>query len=190
MIDVVELRGESADAIDEALDMIPGELFPFFEMPVSPDPRGLLATVAGLDAGAKVRTGGQKQDAIPAAADLARFIAACSAAAVPFKATAGLHHPLRHVSDSMGTEEFGFLSVFVAACLGQLHDLPEREIEAMLVDRSPASFTFEEGEITWRDWRIGTDQIEEARDFFAVSFGSCSFDEPRDHLRAMGLLES
>jgi len=190
VVDVVELRGESAEAIDEALDMIPGELFPFFEMPVASDPRGLLAAVAGLDAGAKVRTGGMQAEAIPSPAHLARFIAASAGAAVPFKATAGLHHPFRHASPALGVPEFGFLNVFLAACLGQLHDLNERDLQTILEAESPSKLRIEDGVLVWGDHSMTTEQVEEARDFFAVSFGSCSFEEPREHLRALGLLDT
>jgi hypothetical protein len=35
---------------------------------------------------------------------------------------------------------------------------------------------------------LSADQIEDARDGFAVSFGSCSFDEPIEDLRSLGLM--
>lgn len=113
MIDVIELRATSAQKIDDALDMIPDELFAFFELPIDDDPRGLIAVLAGGAAGAKVRTGGVTADTIPAPATIARLIGACASANVPFKATAGLHSPIRHHDDSIGARMFGFLNVFV-----------------------------------------------------------------------------
>jgi hypothetical protein len=41
--------------------------------------------------------------------------------------------------------------------------------------------------LSWRDWRVPTDQIAAHRTFI-TSFGSCSFDEPREDLRALHLL--
>src|SRR5712692_2981712 len=44
---------------------------------------------------AKLRTGGVKPEMIPAVGDVAAFIAACAERRLAFKATAGLHHPVR-----------------------------------------------------------------------------------------------
>ena len=42
--------------------------------------------------------------------------------------------------------------------------------------------------IAWKDWTCTTQQIIELRTTAATSFGSCSFTEPIDDLKAMGLL--
>ena len=188
IIDVIELKSDSTAVIDAALDQIPDELFPFFEMPIEHDPRGLVAALVEGDAGAKVRTGGVTAEAYPAPANLARFISACAAANVPFKATAGLHHPLRHFSNAVQTREFGFLNVFVAACLARVDELAETDVRAVLEEESPQAFKFHEDAIEWRGHRLRADEIEDAREDFAVSFGSCSFDEPREDLRSLRLL--
>jgi hypothetical protein len=188
VIDVIELRGRDTRAIDAALDRIPDEIFPFFELPIEADPRGLIATLVGSDAGAKVRTGGVTADLYPKPAELARFIAACSAANLPFKATAGLHHPLRHHSDAVGTEEFGFLNVFVSAALAWHLQADAAALEAVLTDASVEAFTFDNDGLAWRDRRLTSAEIEDARLSFAVSFGSCSFDEPRQDLVRLALL--
>src|ERR1035441_3077289 len=44
---------------------------------------------------AKVRTGGLTPDAVPAPAAIANFLRCAAHRRLPFKATAGLHHPLR-----------------------------------------------------------------------------------------------
>ncbi len=188
MIDVIELRADSAQKIDDALDMIPDELFAFFELPIEDDPRGLIAALAGGDAGAKVRTGGVTADATPAVAPLARFIGACAFANVPFKATAGLHHPIRHHDDSVGARVFGFLNVFVGACLAHEVQFDQALFADLLDDESSSSFRFDAEGLVWREHRLSHDQISNARDHFAISFGSCSFDDPRDGLRKLNLL--
>ena len=188
MIDVIELHADSAQKIDDALDMIPDELFAFFELPIEDDPRGLIAALAGGEAGAKVRTGGVTADATPAPAPLARFIGACASANVPFKVTAGLHHPIRHHDDSVGARMFGFLNVFVGACLAQEVQLDEALLADLLDDESSSSFRFDAEGFAWREHRLSHDQITDARDHFAVSFGSCSFDDPRNDLRTLNLL--
>jgi hypothetical protein len=188
MIDMIELRSDSAGAIDNALEIIPEVLFPFFEIPSATDPRGLIATLVEGDAGAKIRTGGITADLYPSPANVARFIAACAAANVPFKATAGMHHPLRRHSDDVKADEFGFINVFLAGCFAQTHELGEDELAELLAEQSPDAFSFTEDGIAWRKHEIETASIEDVRECFAASFGSCSFDEPIEGLRAMKLL--
>jgi hypothetical protein len=191
LVDVIELKGDDAAAIDASLEAIPDELFPFYEIDWRSDPRGKIAALVGNDAGAKVRTGGvdpRNRALIPGVAELARFIAACAATDVPFKATAGLHHPMRHFSNAVGADEHGFLNVFIAAALANIKRIGEEEIREALAETDAAAFTFHEQEIIWRDQRLVLDEIEETRSFFAISFGSCSFTEPRDDLKGLGLV--
>jgi len=187
VIDVVELKGDDPDAIDATLDRIDDEIFPYFELPVADDPRGLLAALAGSEAGAKIRTGGVTADLYPKAEHVARFIAACAAADVPFKATAGLHHPVTGFRETVRTVEFGFLNVFVAAALARGGASADTLVD-VLRDESADAFSFDERGVAWRRQRLTTEQIEESRLAFAASFGSCSFDEPREDLRALGIL--
>jgi hypothetical protein len=188
MIDVIELKATSGEAIDEALEVIPDELFAFFEMPTEPDPRGLVTALTGSDAGAKIRTGGVTPDLYPTPEQLARFIRACAAGGIPFKATAGLHHPLRHRNEAVGADEFGFLNVFVGASLLIADYLTERELIDLLCETNAASFTIDDDGIRWRHRHVSTTDIEQVRDRVAIAFGSCSFDEPREDLRGLGLL--
>lgn len=188
LVDVLELRGETPENIETALDKIPDDLFAFFELPIANDPRGLLAALAGSDAGAKVRAGGLTPDDVPDVCDLARFIAACATANIPFKATAGLHHPLCNLDQAVGAKMYGFLNVFTAACLLREGKVDEQSIIELLQDESITAFTYSDDELAWRDNKITTEQITNARNQFAVSFGSCSFDEPRDDLRSLKLL--
>src|SRR5438067_5992205 len=58
-------------------------------------PVGELDEVKRAGAFAKVRTGGVRPEAVPAVGEVAGFILACADRRLPFKATAGLHHPVR-----------------------------------------------------------------------------------------------
>jgi hypothetical protein len=188
-IDTIETRATSPHEIDRALEYVPDEIFAYFEVPVDRDPRGLIATMASLDSGAKIRTGGLTADAHPTPEDVASFLKICRAAEVPFKATAGLHHPCRHLATDVGCMQFGFLNVFVAGCLLWNDDrMDEKEIERVLVEESPAVFEFGPSGLAWRGRTLRFDEIAEARERFAHSFGSCSFEEPLADLRALGLL--
>lgn len=188
VVDVVELKAPSAGAIDTALDLTPDEVFPYFELPIDTDVRGLIAALADGDCGAKIRTGGVTPDLYPTPKQTAKFIAACAGARVPFKATAGLHHPLRHHSETVGADEFGFLNVFIGAALAQRHGLDAAALEPILTERELANFTIDGEGVGWGEHRVTVEELEDARLSFAVSFGSCSFDEPREDLRGLGLL--
>ena len=185
---VIELRAASADDIENALDRIPDDIFPFFEIAVTDDPRGLIAAIAGSDAGAKVRTGGMEASAYPTPEHLARFIAACAAAEIPFKATAGLHHPLRHFSEAVGTDEFGFLNVFTAGILARSFPFEEAELATVLIDESPDSFDFGDDRMRYGDVTIGINEVLDTRQHLAICYGSCSFTEPLADLRTLNLM--
>lgn len=185
---VIELRAASVDDIENALDRIPDDIFPFFEIAVTDDPRGLIAAIAGSDAGAKVRTGGMEASAYPTPEHLARFIAACAAAEIPFKATAGLHHPLRHFSEAVGTDEFGFLNVFTAGILARSFPFEEAELATVLIDESPDSFDFGDDRMRYGDVTIGINEVLDTREHLAICYGSCSFTEPLADLRTLNLL--
>ena len=187
-IDTIETKATTAHEIDRALEYVPDEIFAYFEIPADADPRGLVAAMASLDAGAKIRTGGLTADAHPTPAQVARFLKVCRAAEVPFKATAGLHHPCRHLAADVGCMQFGFLNVFVAACLLWQDDaMGEAEIEQVLVEERATAFEFGPTGLGWRRRSVRFDEIAEARERFAHSFGSCSFEEPIADLRALGM---
>ncbi len=137
--------------------------------------------------GFKLRMGGVTADAFPSAKQAAWAIASVRDAGVPLKCTAGLHHPIRHYNESVQTHMHGFLNVFGAGILAAAHGLSQAHIQSILEDQNPGDFVFDEHGFAWKDLRVATSQIEQGR-LFAVSFGSCSFDEPREGLRNLRLL--
>jgi hypothetical protein len=141
-------------------------------------------TVVGL----KVRCGGAEPTDVPAVGDVAALIVACRDASVPFKATAGLHHPMRHYDDGLDTEMHGFLNIFGAAVLAAEHDLDRPDVQAILAEETADNFRFLKDAVAWRDLTASLDGVQHARDTLALSFGSCSFEEPVDHLRDLELL--
>ncbi len=188
-IGVIELRADDTAGIDRVLELLPEDLFPFFELPLEMDPRGLVASIAGSDGGAKIRTGGLEPEACPQPRELARFIEACASAGVPFKSTAGLHHPLRCFSDAVDTEEHGFLNLFVAAAIAAGKDHAESDLAGVLTERSIGAFAFDAKGVRYRRWELTVREIQQTRLSLAVAFGACSFEEPLEGLRALGLLK-
>jgi len=104
------------------------------------------------------------------------------------KATAGLHHPLRRFAPEVETTMHGFLNVFVGAVLAHAERLGPGEIVPILEDEDPTSYCFDDEGLSWRDRHVSTAGIAAARRELAVSFGSCSFDEPVEDLQDLGLL--
>ena len=142
---------------------------------------------------AKVRTGGLTPEAVPMPAEIAEFLCRAAARRVPFKATAGLHHPLRgdhpltYAADSPHAIMHGFINVFVAAAFAW-HGIDRAAVLGVLHECDPESFEFFDDALIWRGRSLSTGQIVAARRDFAHSFGSCSFEEPVADLKALSWL--
>jgi hypothetical protein len=137
--------------------------------------------------GYKLRTGGVSADAFPTSMQIARALVTPATHQLPIKFTAGLHHPLRQYREEVQTKMHGFLNVLGAAVLAAEHRWDTNQTAIMLEDENVDSLSFADDFFAWREWRIDTKRLQYRRRF-VVSFGSCSFDEPRDDLRALKLL--
>lgn len=200
--DVITVR-RFLNALDEALEHgdLSGLDF-FLEIPLDENLRQTLPILTGAAAarnrdrtdsghgriGVKMRTGGTEADAFPDSEQVAVVIAGCRSVGVPFKSTAGLHHPVRHFNETVGTYMHGFLNVTAAAVLAYAHGLDERRIIDVLADHDPSQFRFTDTGMGWSDLNADVTVIDRARREGLVSFGSCSFREPLDDLRNLGLL--
>jgi hypothetical protein len=137
--------------------------------------------------GYKLRTGGVTADAFPTSMQIAKALVTPATHQLPIKFTAGLHHPLRQYREEVQTKMHGFLNVLGAAVLAAEHRWDTNQTAIMLEDEDARSFSFTDDSFAWREWRIDIKRLQYRRRFVA-SFGSCSFDEPRDDLRALKLL--
>ena len=137
--------------------------------------------------GYKLRTGGVTADAFPTSSEIARALIAAVRDHVPIKFTAGLHHPVRQFRDEVQGKMHGFVNVLGAGVLAAEHGWNEGTTVEMLEDEESRSFLFEHDTFGWRQWNIGAEKIRSWRDI-VTSFGSCSFNEPRDDLRTLHLL--
>jgi len=193
MVDVVECRPIEPGHVSAATGALPGELRIFVELPLLDDPRRMLLEIRGVGAWAKIRTGGVTEDAFPTSRQIARFVARAAELSVPFKASAGLHHPacgvhpLTYAEDAPRGRMFGFLNVFAAAAFAQSR-MNERLLGELVEEEDLAALQFTDDLLSWRGHTLTAKQIASARASLGLSFGSCSFDEPVEGLRAAGLL--
>jgi hypothetical protein len=193
-IDSLEIKAANAREIQDATQAFGGNYQLYFETPPEKWP-SLLQTTAVAKARAKIRTGGEVPGAIPEESRVLEFLRIASERRLAFKATAGLHHPLRatqrlnYKPDSPQAVMHGFLNVFCAAAL-LWHEPGQRQEAAwMLSERDSDAITMDEA-MTWHNSGVTltTEQIREARERFCIGFGSCSFTEPVEDLRKLGWL--
>ena len=191
-VESVEAKVGSGEDVRRLSGIIPGEFTAYFEVPLSSCGE-CIAAVAGCGRRAKIRTGGETADKFPAPESVIEFIRLCAAANVPFKATAGLHHPLRSVHRFTDQPEspsglmHGFVNVFLAAAFLRA-GMETRSAVQLLDEESESAFRFDLDGVDWRQHRLDRREIGAARRSFAVSFGSCSFAEPIDDLRSLPIL--
>ncbi len=142
-----------------------------------------------LTAGFKFRCGGVRAEQFPSVEQVVYCIKSCRDEGVRLKLTAGLHHPFRHFNESVQTKMHGFINIFTAALLGKRHKLDAFTLTKIIEDEDGSNFRFEEQTLSWKGLSITTDQIAEDRENVVISFGCCSFDEPREDLQRLGLLK-
>ncbi len=191
-IRAVETKAGSVFQVEASTRDLPEGVEVYVEVPLCEELPALLDAIPRPRACAKIRTGGITPEAFPSSAALARFMELCSARALAFKATAGLHHAIRSVhpltyetGSPCGTMH-GFLNVFLAAAW--IRNGSERDHALAILEETDAgAFVFDDAGVRWRDCSLTSEQIAETRRGFAVSFGSCSFTEPVADLKTLGL---
>jgi hypothetical protein len=195
IIDTVEVKATSESRIGEIIRLVPRSFQTYIEIPIEREPRELLAAIAHGGRRAKVRTGGVTQDAFPQPRDLLRFLRESVGLAVAFKATAGLHHPLRamypltYADGAPSGIMFGFLNLFLA--VGFLRaGMEEAEVAQVLQEGQPDAVQAGDSGISWRKHHLDLKSVSDARRLGMTSFGSCSFTEPLSDLEALHLLGS
>jgi hypothetical protein len=160
-----DLRAEAVETRwDAGLAGLDGEAY--VELPLGDGIEEKVTALAARGLRAKVRCGGAE---VPTRRELGRFLTVCREAAVPFKATAGLHHPLAQVG------RHGFLNV-LAACAFEDDAALEGAVE---LDR---------GSLRWNGRRAEAEELTRVRREQLVAVGSCSFFEPVVELQELGIL--
>jgi len=187
-----ETFAEAIGALRRGLAGARAGLDVFVEVPSAAySPQSLAQTmpaVARAGFCAKLRCGGPTGDAFPSVEEVADFIHAASRAGVPFKATAGLHHPVRHLDAASGFTMHGFLNLLAAAALASRVDAPT--LQRIVAEEDASAFRFDDDSFAWRDERVGVEELTQTRLSVFVAYGSCSFSEPIDDLSALGILSA
>ena len=189
-IEGFEIRAPGSADIDKVVHDLEGfgDVDVFVELPWAADMHdGIVALAESEWLGLKARTGGIEPSAFPSTQQLAAFLRDCLNLDVPFKLTAGLHHPVRRRDENMGVMMHGYINVLAAAALAESHDLNTAEIEKVLEDTKAENFVFGETGFGWHDYGASIEDIDSIRGLF-VSFGSCSVEEPIEDLKRVGLM--
>lgn len=192
--DALEVKANTVSKIENTVSYLPEGIDAYFEVARNNLLGDLVSALSFKKQRAKIRTGGTRGEDFPTSKEIIRFVRTCLAANVPFKATAGLHHPLRcfkpltYAKNAPQGTMHGFMNVLLMTAfagesyrVGLLEEIMEEEFEEV--------FAFEEGGVRWRDgYFISNAQLELVRHRGMISFGSCSFDEPVEDLQKLGLL--
>jgi hypothetical protein len=191
-IESIEIKCDEPLKIARVREHVPEDLECYFEIPAQQACTGAIDALAAVNARAKLRMGGVVAEAFPAATAVAERMETLADRGVSFKATAGLHHPLRsehrltYAGDSASGTMHGFVNLLCAAAV--LRFGGERgEAVRVLEGRDANAFqiTRDSIAVVGRMWDAAA--LSEVRKFF-VSFGSCSFTEPASELEALGWL--
>lgn len=146
----------------------------YVELPARGEVDAAVEEIVKAGARVKVRCGGAVPGSVPPARRLAEVLAACARHRVPMKATAGLHHPFRVRPGGATPERHGFLNLLAAAAVAQLGAGVDALTELL------------DAEVDQRDQVVV--RIDRSARQLLASIGTCSIDEPVDHLRQLGLL--
>jgi hypothetical protein len=181
-----EPTSRGADSLLDAMLSVAPEVVPFIEVDTAsgkgPIAEQVLLIALALGTrrrvgGAKIRCGGATLELFPTPEDVAAFVFACTTQRLPFKATAGLHQPIRHFDDELGIERHGFVNILMASALAEAGEDIDT-VEAVVADTNPENFSISAAFASWRDKEVPGSALRRMRQTGFVSYGSCDFDEP------------
>ena len=190
IIDSVEIKGADAAEVAQISTQVPAGLTVYFEVPFTPLPIAALNAVAAAGARIKLRMGGVAAEAFPSPKAVAVILAEIANRRMIFKATAGLHHPLRGrhpltcEADSPTTVMHGFVNLACAAALLYFGG-EAAEARQALEEEWPGAWRVTDEAIVWQENGWSGDELREVRQQFFAGIGSCSFIEPMSDLEAL-----
>jgi hypothetical protein len=190
---LAEPTTDSVETLLNAMMSVAPEIVPFVEVDRSSSIPAQIEVVAHeLEArrrvgGAKLRCGGTTVDQFPKSQEVAEFLIAVTNHRLPFKATAGLHQPIRHFDADLGVERHGFVNVLMAAAIAESGSDIDT-VEAVIADPDPDSFSISTAFATWRGHEVPGSALRRVRRSGFVAYGSCDFDKPIEALEQLGFL--
>jgi hypothetical protein len=192
-IESVEIKCSQPAAIERIARLVPRNVVAYFEVAIHASSRSALEAVHAAGARAKIRMGGIVPEAIPSVPDVAQMLKILADLRLPFKATAGLHHPLRskqrltYLPQSPTGVMHGFMNLSAAAA-----DLffggDAEEATRLLTEEDPEAWQVAADSLRRRNQRWTADQLATLRREFFIGIGSCSFEEPIHDLESLGWL--
>ena len=184
-VETVEVKAGSPGTALAVLAGIPPGWVIYLEVPPGEASDGVLDVAAARGARAKIRSGGTEAGAIPHADAVSHFLLSAEARGVPFKATAGLHHPLRGVypltyaPDAPVGTMYGYLNLALAA-LAAWSGRGAELVRRALLESEPGALRLDADALAWREESFPLETVASMRAEFFHGFGSCSFREPLD----------
>ena len=196
-IESLEIKCAEPLTIRRISEGIPIHVERYFEVPIQVGSSGALDAIASIGSRAKLRMGGIVPEAFPQPGEVVDWLELAADRRIAFKATAGLHHPIRarhhltYSSDSPFATMHGFINFFSAAAFipsGNRESGNRENASSVLKEESTDAFRISSDAIAWRGHQWTTDQVRTIREEFFTSYGSCSFVEPLQDLEALGWL--
>jgi hypothetical protein len=193
LIEAIEIKLAECAEILRTANRIPEGPAVYFEIPWNAQSAPMLETVAAASARVKLRMGGAQMDSFPSTNAVANMLRSLADHRIFFKATAGLHHPIRSrrpiscALDSSIATMHGFINLACAAALVFFGGEPD-EASHLLDERAPAAWRIAPDFIGWRGHQWTTKQLCTVRREFLMGIGSCSFSDPIRDLEALGWL--
>jgi hypothetical protein len=191
-VESVEVKCSEPAGIRRLCEQLSLPVALYFEISIGPGFAEAIDAVASVGAFAKLRMGGVVPEAFPRSDQVSACLRSLAERQVPFKATAGLHHPIRsrrcltYEAGSACAMMHGFVNLFCATAITA--DGVGDHAQQILEEEDSAAFRILPDRIGWRSREWNGEQIHRIRTEFFRSFGSCSFVEPMQDLEALGWL--
>lgn len=189
-IEAIEIKPDAVSQIEAILKRIPVGLTAYLEVAIQSNSMRMLEAIADAGARVKVRMGGVTAETFPSVDQAASMLQALAERRIPFKATAGLHHPVRsrhpltYEPTSSVESMHGFLNLLFTTALLHFGGKPD-DATLLLSEEDPGAWQVTPSTIAWRSVRWSAEQLRDVRRQSMISFGSCSFEEPIKDLEAM-----
>ena len=155
LCDSIEVKASTISKIENTVNALVDGLTAYFEIGIKENFVDLVSSLSLKRQCAKIRTGGTVREDFPPSRDVIRFVRTCMAANVPFKATAGLHHPIRcfrpltYAADAPQGTMHGFLNVLLMTGFAR-ESYRVSLLEELMEEEFDEAFTFRDNGVAWR----------------------------------------